>query len=295
MQAKLDELIPALAILCQGYLVLHSDKKGNPDIPPTEPHYDVVVLAFEKVGIDSELMGIVSAADWKAKRKTSETLAWWSDVIAMSAGSSMHLTTGLGTYTDELTNAVISGLRSSSSMARIPIHLVAGSFLEIASFFSGPHIVLPKPTIIVVSDWDAICREIAHSPDILYQLHWKRFEDLLGRLLDRFGWEIEPMGYTKDDGIDIIAVRKVVPDVDIRMMIQCKRFSPDNKVGVEFVKQLWATKMEHGFHQAMLATTSSFTKAALDKAGLWKLELRDHQAMVNWCMKYGQIKEHGKA
>jgi HJR/Mrr/RecB family endonuclease len=116
-----------------------------------------------------------------------------------------------------------------------------------------------------------------------------------GRLLERFGWQIEPMGYTKDDGIDIIAIRKIMPDIDIRMMIQCKRFSPGNTVGVEFVKQLWATKVEHGFHQAMLATTSSFTKGAMIKADLWKLELRDHQSMVDWCMKYGEARKTGKA
>ena len=295
MYTKLDDLIPALSILCQGYLALHADSEGNPDIPSSDPSYDVVMLALEKMGIDSKLMGMLSPENWQAKRKESETPAWWTEVFAKNENSSIQFDTGLGESTDELIYIVLSSSRHPSLATGISIHLVASSYLEIASFFDGPHIILPRLTITAVSDWDAICHEIANAPEILYQLHWKRFEDLLGRLLERFGWKIEPMAYTKDDGIDIIAVRKLMPDIDVRMMIQCKRFSPDNKVGVEFVKHLWATKVEHGFHQAMLATTSSFTKGALNKADIWKLELRDHQEMVNWCMKYGDVKDTGEA
>lgn len=97
------------------------------------------------------------------------------------------------------------------------------------------------------------------------------------------------MGYTKDDGIDIIAVRKVAPDSKFHMMVQCKKFDQTRKVGVDFVKHLWATKSEYGFHQAMLATTSSFTRGASEKASLWNLDLRDHMNVLDWCRRYGTV------
>ncbi|MBI1924452.1 restriction endonuclease [Candidatus Poribacteria bacterium] len=286
---KLDELIPALSILCQGYLVLHADSEGNPWIPPSATDYRICKSALDKMGVDAKQMGVLALENWEHKRRESESPSWWAEVFSATDSKNVQLSTGLGKSTDQLLNLILSGSAPASSEKPIPFSLVARTYLEIAAFFDGPHIVLPAPTITVVSDWEVICREITSTPELVHQLHWKRFEDLLARLLERFGWLIEPMGYTKDDGIDIVAVRKVDPGIDIRMMVQCKKFSRENKVGVDLVKQLWSTKTEHGFHQAMLATTSSFTRGAMSKADLWKLELRDHEAIVNWCMKYGDV------
>lgn len=33
----------------------------------------------------------------------------------------------------------------------------------------------------------------------------------------------------------------------------------------------------------MLATTSSFTRGAVAKANQWKLDLRDHDRILDWC------------
>ena len=117
----------------------------------------------------------------------------------------------------------------------------------------------------------------------------KKFEDLIAHLLEKFGWSVEPMDYTKDGGIDIIAVRRVDPNVDFRMMVQCKKFSQTRKVGVEVVRELFSVKWENAFHQAMIATTSSFTKGAVAKADIWNLELRDHKAIADWCKEYGEV------
>ncbi|WP_093111824.1 restriction endonuclease [Variovorax sp. CF079] len=89
--------------------------------------------------------------------------------------------------------------------------------------------------------------------------------------------------YTKDNGIDLIAVRKVAPDLRFSMMVQCKRFSEKRKVGVELVREIWSVKWEHGFHQALLATTSTFTRGAKQKGELWNLDLRDQAAIADWC------------
>jgi len=86
-----------------------------------------------------------------------------------------------------------------------------------------------------------------------------------------------------DGGIDIIAVRRVKPEIDYRMMVQCKKYSKRRKVGVEVVRQVWSVKNDGHFHNAMIATTSAFTKGASDQADSWKLELRDHNAIVDWC------------
>jgi transcriptional regulator with XRE-family HTH domain len=122
-------------------------------------------------------------------------------------------------------------------------------------------IVLPIAPLLVVDEWAEIVESIKRDDSSLYQLPWKRFEDLIAELLNRYGWETTPMGYTKDDGIDIVAARRIAPDLRFTMMVQCKRFAKTRSVGVEIVKEVWSVKWEKGFHQAMIATTSTFTRS----------------------------------
>ena len=150
-------------------------------------------------------------------------------------------------------------------------------------------IVLPTPMVVAVNDWRRVIEQINQNPNELYELNWQKFEDLIGHLLEKYGWEITPMGYTKDDGIDLIAARLVQPSVRFTMMVQCKRYHKNRMVGVSVVKDVWATKWERGFHHAMIATTSYFTKGAIDKADNWKFELRDHDSIVALCKEYGKL------
>jgi len=152
-------------------------------------------------------------------------------------------------------------------------------------------IIPPQPSIVLIKNWKDVIEEISKNSSLLYQLHWKKFEDLIAHLLEKFGWSITPMGYTKDDGIDIIAIKSVVPDIAFQMMVQCKKFSEKRKVGVDIVREIWATKWEKAFHHAMVVTTSFFTKGAKQKAEAWNLELKDHHSIVKWCRKYGKIIE----
>lgn len=147
-------------------------------------------------------------------------------------------------------------------------------------------LVLPEPKIEVIESWSELTRAIAADSKRLYGLSWQKFEDLIAEILDGFGWEIGPMARTKDGGVDIMATRLVGPDVNFNMMVQCKKYSQTRKVGLDVVKDVWATKWDKGFHQAMIATTSTFTKGAVEQANKWGFEMRDHKAIVDYCSKY---------
>ena len=150
-------------------------------------------------------------------------------------------------------------------------------------------IILQKPKIVFLNDWPRLISKISRDHNELYHLNWKKFEDLMRHLLEEYGWDIIPMGYTKDDGIDLIAIKNIDPKIEFTMMVQCKRYRKHRKVGVSVVKDVWATKWEKGFHHAMIATTSRFTKGAVNKAESWKFDLRDHDSIVELCKEYGRI------
>ena len=148
---------------------------------------------------------------------------------------------------------------------------------------------LPTPSIELIENWREVARHIAKDSSHLYNLDWKKFEELIAGLLESHGWEIRPQGYTKDGGIDLIAVRLVEPKVPISMLVQCKRFNKDRRVGVQVVREVWSIKWRNAFHQAMIATSSSFTKGAREEANQWNMMLSDHDNIVSLCRKIGQI------
>jgi len=146
-------------------------------------------------------------------------------------------------------------------------------------------IILPRPSLTVISSFSNLVAAIVDGTRNLIDLHWREFEDLLAEILEKSGWNIRPMGYTKDGGIDIVAVRKIEPGIPIEMMVQCKRNKPKRPVGLSIIREVWSVKLEKQFHQAMIATTSYFTKGARQKAYEWNLDLRDYDAIFNWCKK----------
>ena len=71
----------------------------------------------------------------------------------------------------------------------------------------------------------------------------------MAEVLEKSGWYITPMGYTKDGGVDIIAVTQRYSLVcSIEMLVHCKR--PSKRlcpVSVEVVKELWAIRSDKAF------------------------------------------------
>ena len=147
-------------------------------------------------------------------------------------------------------------------------------------------LILPEANIQLIESWAEITKAISMDSSKMFELSWQKFEDLMAEILDSFGWDIEPLARTKDGGVDIVATRLVGPDITFRMMVQCKKYGAENKVGVDTVKNVWATKWDSGFHQAMVATTSTFTSGASEAATKWGFEMRDHDRILGYCTDY---------
>ncbi|WP_139191810.1 hypothetical protein [Variovorax sp. CF079] len=75
---------------------------------------------------------------------------------------------------------------------RVKLALPVGAETPIESSL----ILLPVPSIVILDDWREIAKSIANQSIQLVDLPWKKFEDLVGHLLESFGWEVLPMGLT---------------------------------------------------------------------------------------------------
>lgn len=139
-----------------------------------------------------------------------------------------------------------------------------------------------KAVIEAAVDFQKLLNEISAAKLSLLHLSPRQFEELVAEIWDRFGYQVELTKRTRDGGRDIVAVRKT--EAEMKLLIECKRYASDNKVGVSLVRALYGVKTHEGASKAILATTSTFTKSASEfvTSHRWELEGRDYDGVVGW-------------
>ncbi|MEW2085129.1 restriction endonuclease [Streptomyces sp. NPDC005283] len=106
------------------------------------------------------------------------------------------------------------------------------------------------------------------------------FEQAIAALCERDGCEdVEVVGGAGDLGADVLAT---TPD-GRRVVIQCKRYGPVNKVGSQEVQRFGGTCFAvHEAHVAAVVTTGEFTQPAADYAEQCGIGCVDHERLVAW-------------
>ncbi|WP_329014991.1 restriction endonuclease [Streptomyces sp. NBC_00690] len=106
------------------------------------------------------------------------------------------------------------------------------------------------------------------------------FEVAIGELCERAGCvDIEVTGGAGDLGADVLAT---APD-GRRMVIQCKRYGPANKVGSQDMQRFGGTCFSvHEAQIAAVVTTGEFTAPAQEYAEQCGIVCIDHDALMAW-------------
>ncbi|QOH78582.1 restriction endonuclease [Plesiomonas shigelloides] len=93
----------------------------------------------------------------------------------------------------------------------------------------------------------------------LGEIHWRKFEELIGECFSRSGYKVELGPGTNDDGVDI-RVWNDSTQVHPEFIIQCKRYK--SKIDKVTVKGLYADVLEEQATTGLLVTTSEFSPGA---------------------------------
>ncbi len=105
---------------------------------------------------------------------------------------------------------------------------------------------------------------LAENPERISALSPQQFENLVADMFRRnFNLEVEAQSASRDGGVDII----VLGGRDVQqtpILVQCKRYAPGKRVGVEVVRSLFGAMAQQGVNRGMLVTTSSFTRGAIE-------------------------------
>ncbi|OEJ28457.1 hypothetical protein AR457_32295 [Streptomyces agglomeratus] len=106
------------------------------------------------------------------------------------------------------------------------------------------------------------------------------FEQAIAALCERDGCrDVDVVGGAGDLGADVVAT---APD-GRRVVIQCKRYGPMNKVGSQDVQRFGGTCFAvHEAHVAAVVTTGEFTQPAAEYAEQCGIVCVDHTGLVAW-------------
>ena len=163
---------------------------------------------------------------------------------------------------------------------------------EVPQFIVEKYVRLQRDTNLILptitSIDDELLRRIRENPAELQSITPRQFEELICNILTRFGWDVQLTSATKDGGFDIFGFSGAVGGVKSHWIIECKKYSTDNKVGVNIVRSLCGVKEQIKSANAMIVTTSTFTRGALSLAkSRWDLSLRDYENVLEWTRELG--------
>lgn len=102
---------------------------------------------------------------------------------------------------------------------------------------------------------------VIDNTEAIYNLTPREFEELVAELFKQQDFEIELTPKTRDGGYDIIATKNI-GGLPFMLLIECKKYSKENPVGVSLVRSLLGVQSDRKANKAVLVTTSRFTKSA---------------------------------
>jgi hypothetical protein len=140
----------------------------------------------------------------------------------------------------------------------------------------------PEEQRVIVSDFRALLQAISKRPEELYRLAPRRFEELIAEIFTQFGYEVRLTPETRDGGFDVSAIRRA--EVDLRILIECKRYTPPRKVSRPVVQQLYGVLRHENATKGIIATTATFSTdaKAFCAEHPWRLEARDRDNILRW-------------
>lgn len=155
------------------------------------------------------------------------------------------------------------------------------SVTEAELLYDSADIVSAPKLILSVSD--SLLALLARQPKLLYDVTSRQFEEIIAELFRREGFDVHLTQPTRDGGTDIIAVSYRM-NIWQKLIIECKKYAPTNRVGIAVVQRLLGVKAQTSANKAVIVTTSSFSRDAerVARERFWDLDLKAYNDVVGW-------------
>ena len=134
---------------------------------------------------------------------------------------------------------------------------------------------------------EELIRHLAAHPNKMREMSPRKFEELIADMFRSRGFDVTLTPPSNDGGMDVIAVQR--NGIGTAMIIvECKRYAEHHRVGVEIARGLYGVVEQHRATRGIVATTSFFTRGAVDFRNTvpYRLTLGDFnwltQEIENW-------------
>lgn len=144
--------------------------------------------------------------------------------------------------------------------------------------------VVPRSIEIDVGNTNAILLDKLRSdPTLLRDISSRKFEEIIAELLDMQGYDVDLTPPSQDGGFDIYAARKDGLG-QFLFLVECKRYTPPNKVGVAIVRSLHGVVQQKQANAGIIVTSSFFTRGAQEfqQSIPYQMKLQDYIALQQW-------------
>jgi len=141
-----------------------------------------------------------------------------------------------------------------------------------------------RQVILTASSVNAeILEVLKKDPSLAWKLSPRKFEEIVAEILDKQGYEVSLTPASGDGGFDIYAARKEGLGWFL-YLVECKRYVPPNKVGVEIVRSLYGVVQAHKATAGAIVTTSFFTSGAerFRRELQYQMHLHDYLVLQRW-------------
>lgn len=139
--------------------------------------------------------------------------------------------------------------------------------------------------VIATEDiYDRLQFDLKKDPNIVHKLEALEFELLVESLLKKQGYETILTPRSKDGGKDIVAKFKTPDGFNCLCLVECKKYSPERPVGVQWIRALYGVVEQQNANLGMLVTPSRFTKGVYDFQNeiKQKVSLKDFNDLKTW-------------
>lgn len=154
-------------------------------------------------------------------------------------------------------------------------------------FFESDEPIDESKKVVITDIDDELKKYFKKHPEKLYDLEPRKFEELIASIMEDMGFSVELTKATRDGGRDIIANIKT-KIWNFLAYVECKRYSPDNKVGVGIIREVVGVHHLRKATKSMIVTTSFFSKDAEKEAKLVEneLDLKNFNDIKDWLKVY---------
>jgi len=130
---------------------------------------------------------------------------------------------------------------------------------------------------------EVLFKKIRNAPELMQTLTPRQFEEFVGDLLRKLGFEVSLTPASRDGGFDLYAATNSTLGTFL-YLVECKKYERPNKVGVEVVRSLYGVLESKRATAGMIVTTSLFTKDAQDfqRQLMHKVHLHDYLKIQKW-------------